>query len=72
MRSGVPIPNPKVGMLVFDVDFPEDRWEVTAVGTADDHIEAKRITPADGIKTSWTWDEWDNAWFQGYLKEATA
>lgn len=56
-------------MLIFDPEFPNDRWRVNGVAR-DGRIEAKRINPADGIQTSWSADSWARAWAKGYLVEA--
>lgn len=56
-------------MLVYDPEFPQDRWRIKGV-TDRGHIEAKRINPADGMQTNWTADSWARAWANGYLLEA--
>lgn len=62
-------PEPREGLLIFDPEFPQDRWKVQGV-TADGCIDAKRINPADGMRTSWTPESWARAWEKGYLLEA--
>jgi hypothetical protein len=67
-RTSVDPPEPREGLLLFDPEFPQDRWVVQGVAR-DGRIEAKRIDPADGVRTSWDSEGWRRAWERGYLKE---
>jgi hypothetical protein len=57
---------PNTALQVFDPEFPVDRWQLTGV-RADGTIEAVRVFPADGRRTSWSPSSWANAWAHGYL-----
>jgi hypothetical protein len=59
-------PEPREGMLVCDPKFPCDRWRVGGLAT-DGRIEAERVQPPDGMKTSWSPESWARAWEKGYL-----
>lgn len=63
------VPNPVEGMLIYDPEFPHDRWRVEGVA-GDGMITAKRVNPEPRITTNWTPASWGFAWTKGYLAEA--
>lgn len=62
------IPEPYVGMVIFDPAYHLQRWRVCAAPAAG-RIEAERIIPRDApCRTSWDYHDWTLAWQRGWLR----
>jgi hypothetical protein len=57
------MPEPKIGMLVYDPQWQDDRWQITRLTGSEIHS----IRTRDGQQTSWTRYTWDYAFENGLL-----
>lgn len=59
------IPEPYLGMVVYDSAYSEQRWRLNAIQPG--WIGAIRVQPADRVVISWSRAEWNRAWENDYL-----